>query len=516
MDAEIAYLFRHALLREGAYQLQLPSDRSRLHGLAFEIIEGLLGPLPQPPELGTDADLPIDAVAAEMALHARNAADNDNSPLWRDRQRRCLVRAAQHSHTGFRNLEALDFTIQAINLAERPIGKAGLSWRAASLARTCGRLADAERFATSGLALVEELEAAGADRDGQTSLGHLHGLLATQKAAILAQLGRPLDSVSLFELARKCFQRAGDPGQEAYCCGQLGDTLTHLGRHAQAIAVLEEGRQLATDAGNQMAVAVCSSALAEVATQQGRTAKAEEIYRSVLALTRAAKLQSPELTATARLGILYTKTGQYEESLAQSLAALELAKKLGYRVQQAAIEINVGVAYQAMRRFREAERIFVDTLVVVREIGSKEKELYCLGNLGTALKALGRLAEARTCLQGAMELAESLHRPAAQSQWEGCLGVVYLSENEVAKATHHVQRALDQARKINDPRLTGIWTGSLALINVSVGNTTEAKKQWLEAEQILTDANDAGSITQLKTDLNACAAKRGFPPLEQW
>ena len=170
MDAEIAYLFRHALLREGAYQLQLPSDRSRLHALAFEIIEGLLGPLPQPPELGTDADLPIDAVAAEMALHARNAGDNDNSPLWRDRQRRCLVRAAQHAHTGFRNLEALDFTIQAINLAERPIAKAGLSWRAASLARTCGRLADAERFAISGLALVEELEAAGVDCDGQSGL----------------------------------------------------------------------------------------------------------------------------------------------------------------------------------------------------------------------------------------------------------------------------------------------------------------------------------------------------------
>ena len=34
-SAESAYLFRHALLREAAYQLQLPTDRARLHALAL-------------------------------------------------------------------------------------------------------------------------------------------------------------------------------------------------------------------------------------------------------------------------------------------------------------------------------------------------------------------------------------------------------------------------------------------------------------------------------------------------
>lgn len=43
MFAEAAYLFRHALLRDAAYQLQLPADRAALHALALEIIEGLYG-----------------------------------------------------------------------------------------------------------------------------------------------------------------------------------------------------------------------------------------------------------------------------------------------------------------------------------------------------------------------------------------------------------------------------------------------------------------------------------------
>ncbi len=43
MNAERVYLFRHAVLRDAAYQLQLPGDRMRLHALALGAIEELLG-----------------------------------------------------------------------------------------------------------------------------------------------------------------------------------------------------------------------------------------------------------------------------------------------------------------------------------------------------------------------------------------------------------------------------------------------------------------------------------------
>ncbi|KAF0240627.1 MAG: hypothetical protein FD180_4842 [Planctomycetota bacterium] len=48
MNSETAYLLRHALLRDGAYQLQLPGDRARLHRLAFKAIEGPVAQLRMP------------------------------------------------------------------------------------------------------------------------------------------------------------------------------------------------------------------------------------------------------------------------------------------------------------------------------------------------------------------------------------------------------------------------------------------------------------------------------------
>jgi hypothetical protein len=79
LPAESAYLFRHALLRDAAWQLQLPRDRARLHALAFEITLAVSGgPPPEPPPLGPPEAPPLpahptDAVAQDLALHARLA-----------------------------------------------------------------------------------------------------------------------------------------------------------------------------------------------------------------------------------------------------------------------------------------------------------------------------------------------------------------------------------------------------------------------------------------------------------
>jgi hypothetical protein len=56
-DAETAYLFRHALLRDAAYEMQLPGDRAVQHRHALTVLEALVPDL-QP-------------IAEDLATHAR-------------------------------------------------------------------------------------------------------------------------------------------------------------------------------------------------------------------------------------------------------------------------------------------------------------------------------------------------------------------------------------------------------------------------------------------------------------
>ncbi|MBX3458495.1 MAG: hypothetical protein KF696_00865 [Planctomycetes bacterium] len=84
--AEIANLFRHALLRDGAYQLMSPGSRSSLHLLAADILEDLH------PQLG-------DAVSQELVAHLQQAA-NENSAIA-PRLQRWLRIAARYAESDY-------------------------------------------------------------------------------------------------------------------------------------------------------------------------------------------------------------------------------------------------------------------------------------------------------------------------------------------------------------------------------------------------------------------------------
>ena len=89
MDAERAYLFRHALLRDAAYQLQLPGDRARLHAVAFEAIEELAGGGLIKPGATTSGPSPFTGRSGTAASKGRTAATMPRccSGLARSRRR---------------------------------------------------------------------------------------------------------------------------------------------------------------------------------------------------------------------------------------------------------------------------------------------------------------------------------------------------------------------------------------------------------------------------------------------
>src|SRR5690606_3480156 len=127
MHAELAYLFRHALMRDAAYDLQLPGDRAKLHELAFELIEQAFGgraPEPAPLESLDEprhTPHPTDVVAIEHADHARQAIDarHLHAPL-----RLYLHRAAEHAQRSYNNRAAVQCWLQLAELLPEPLAKA--------------------------------------------------------------------------------------------------------------------------------------------------------------------------------------------------------------------------------------------------------------------------------------------------------------------------------------------------------------------------------------------------------
>lgn len=177
MFAEQAYLFRHALLREAAYQLQLPGDRARLHALAFEIIEALHGGLaPEPPPLENSDPPPMqphptDAVADELVTHAKLARTLDDGP-WSCALRLYTRRLAEHAQRRHLTFASAGAWLELAGMFDGRARARALLNAGVLLART-GHTTKALPMMEESLALFRE---AGAKRDEGIVLGNLSAL----------------------------------------------------------------------------------------------------------------------------------------------------------------------------------------------------------------------------------------------------------------------------------------------------------------------------------------------------
>ncbi|KAF0241901.1 MAG: hypothetical protein FD180_4191, partial [Planctomycetota bacterium] len=150
MHAEIAYLFRHALLRDAAYQLQLPGDRAQLHRMAFAALERVFGGRPPQPGAAT-ARLSkgfephgSDAFALELSGHAGIAAEKRAGSVdLREARKLYLRRAAEHAERQVRHAEAVELwkASAALDSGRR---RADSLYRAGYAALWTGDLAGAE------------------------------------------------------------------------------------------------------------------------------------------------------------------------------------------------------------------------------------------------------------------------------------------------------------------------------------------------------------------------------------
>ncbi|MGW8319845.1 MAG: AAA family ATPase, partial [Candidatus Promineifilaceae bacterium] len=93
---ELRYIFKHTLLRDAAYRMQVRSRRQALHKLAAEALETLYGD-------------DLSSHYGELAYHAERAGLNEAARLY-------LEQAGDSSKDAYQNSQAIDYYSRALNL----------------------------------------------------------------------------------------------------------------------------------------------------------------------------------------------------------------------------------------------------------------------------------------------------------------------------------------------------------------------------------------------------------------
>ena len=373
IPAETVYLFRIPLLRDAAYQLQVPSDRARLHRFALEIMESIFGgppPEPQPDQWGDLKCEPhaTDPVSADLAEHVRGirAWEDDEDGSLLTRERLYLRRAAEYAETQFDNDDAI---------------------------RLWQRLAE----------LVEADDPSAAAE------------CIRREGAVLAKSGRPLEAAHRFESARSMAVSAGDRRTEGLALGHLALVYEMTGRMEEAERT--NGRALAIyrETGSRRSEGIALGNLAGVYRVIGRLEEAERTYEQALAMNRETGDRRTEGIALGNLAIIYELSGRMEKAERTYEQALAIHRETGNRRTEGIALVNLANVYQQTGRLEEAERNYELALAIHRETGNRRSEGITLGNVAILYLVTGRMDKSERTFEQAL----AIHRETRSRRFEG-------------------------------------------------------------------------------------------------
>ena len=324
--AETVYLFRLPILRDAAYQLQVPSDRARLHRLALEIMEEMFDgppPEPQPDNWGDLKHEPhtIDPVAADLAEHVRG------------------IRAWEDDRDGSLLARELLYTRRAAEYAEMQFDDNA----AVGLWRRLAELLGADDPATAAEAI-------------------------RRTGAVLAKSGRAPEAEPLFARARSTAAEAGDRRIEGMALGNFASVYQMTGRMEEARRTHEQALAILREVGDRRAEGMALGNLANVYGETGRMEEAERNYKQALTIHRETGNRRTEGTTLGNLANVYQETGRVGEAQARFEQAVAISRETNNRRFEGLQLCNYALCLLAQKR-ADAGDAWEAGAAILKEVG---------------------------------------------------------------------------------------------------------------------------------------------------
>jgi tetratricopeptide (TPR) repeat protein len=427
-SGEDLYFFRHALLRNAAYSLQVPSVRARLHGLALEIIETLFV---------ND----LEPFLVEIADHARFAQhpNDPKSAKYALDELRYLQLAASSAKAAYRNSEAARlFERIASVISADPALRAEALIQAGHACRHIGDVEMAQRHYERALARVRE----SGDHCGEEEA--LEGL-----GAVFADQGE-------MRAARVHFERALE--------------LKRVRRDRRG-----EGKSLWN--------------LAYLAWRQGEAEDARVHWEHALAIAREIGSQIDEGEALGPLGNLHRDQGRLDEARALYTRSLEIHRDTGNQVSVGIVLGNIGIVDQRHGRIAEARQHYTFALTIHREFGNRRFEGRVLCDMGHLALAQEQWAESHEYLDQALVIAQEVENRHDESIALGYLGDLFLAQGMRVEARRHYERAVQLSREIGSRRWEGVFLATLGTLDAIEDQLDAAAIHFEAASKLLTYVN---------------------------
>lgn len=460
-EPQLAYLFKHVITQEVAYESLAYATRANLH-------EQLAGYLEQ--SAGQDLRPFLDL----LAYHYERS---QNLP----KKREYLLKAGEAAQAAYANEAALSYLGRALALAPETdhaerfdilvarekvytfIGRQEARYEdVIALSALAEAMDDNKRRAQAQIIRsifgqsISDYPAAAAAAQQAVEFAHLAG------ADELETHGHWLGGVVLFiqgdyAQARTRYEQALALAQTAGLTRLSADILTSLGtlefstsETDRAQVHLERALQLQREIGNRAGEALALSYLGENALSRVDYAQAQTYGEQALHAWHSMGYKQNEGMSLGRLGnLIVEQRGDYEKAWAYCDRALRLSLASGDRIGEMGILYTLSLVSQLQNNYPVAREQADQALRICREAGIKLYEAICLSQRGSVSSELGQYDAALEDQNQGLAIFREIGDPNGISQMFAALGMVYYQSGRHELAHENGRQALtfaDQAK----------------------------------------------------------------------
>jgi adenylate cyclase len=417
--SELRYLFRHALLRDAAYDMQAQERLKELHRLAAQTIERLY------PGDETQYDLLLEhwhsAGELDRQLHYLPfvAKRLINITAQYDAARAILERVLSQLDVDDSRRATLLNLMSVVHLRQ---GNFSESETAAQQARLLASSEDPDTLATSLYRLGDVTNSRDAYSEAQAYI--------QESLAIWRELGNKVGIADNLNL--------------------LGNMMQRQGAYADARTYLDQGITIWTELGNQERLASTLLQVGVVARMQGLISEARHYAEQSLLIRREIGDRAGIAACLTQLGTIARLEGNYQEAQRYHEQGLSIRREIGDRLGVANSLISIGNIAFARGELAETRSYFERSLAALRDLGEPLGIAGSLNNLGVVAALLGDYQAAEGYYLESLTIKREIGDQRGIADSINNLGTLAFRKGDYQAAEPYYREGLSLHRDLND------------------------------------------------------------------
>lgn len=453
---ELRYIFRHSLLREAAYDMQLRTRLRELHQLIAEAIEHLY---PNSEERFVD-----------LAFHYEQAEVDKKTNKY-------LEKAARYSQRNFLNRQAIKFYGKLIvNLREGDKKNKKLTkllLRKGAVHELVGQWEECEKDYRDALDMAKTLND-----------WYLIGRSNRRLGQLLMLQGNYNEAKKHLDVAGTAFELASDQVGIAKTYGNLGNFFFRQGSYDAAKSwfakAIEINRSVHRDAENAAIVAN----LGLIYMNQGHYDEGVRWLEEQLDISERANDKQGLNTLYTNLGIIYLEKGALDSALLCLEKGLTLSEELGNKLFMTICIGSIGSVWEKKGDYTKAMQNFERDLVLCKELGDKQGTAIACGLIGDLLSVIGTFDSAIDYLQQALALSRELNYKKGIAKALNTLGDTWFYKGNSQKSIKYYNEAIEYAREMGNRLVLGYSLVEKGIVHMNMGEVSTARQLLEEGRDI--------------------------------